>query len=271
MNRRLITSLFVLLIFVSCGLNKRNEFLIEASGTIEATRVDISSKIGGQLIKLPVKEGMTVRLGDTLAVIDHKTLDLQLRQSLAGLELAQVQYNSDSKDDQRTKELYNNGSITEKQRDDSNARFRISSVKLKQARLAVELIRSNISDCFITSPLSGVISSTVYENGETIGPGAVIHSISKLDTVELVVYVNEQNMGYIKLNQEAEVRIDSFKDKVFPGRVVYISSEAEFTPKNIQTKQDRVKQVFGLKISLPNTGGELKPGIPADAVIKVVR
>ncbi|MDQ7797489.1 MAG: efflux RND transporter periplasmic adaptor subunit [Candidatus Edwardsbacteria bacterium] len=255
------------LLLASCGTNDSSQERIQASGTIEALQVNISARVGGQIKNLWGKEGDDVRLGDTLMVTDHVMLDLQLRQSLAGLELARIQYENDRKDDQRTSELFQKGSVTQKQRDDVNARFRASGARLEQARASADMIRKNISDCYVTAPLAGTITNSTHEIGETAGPGSILFTISKIDTVELVVYVNEKELGYVKLGQGAEIRIDTFKDKTFSGKVVYISPQAEFTPKNIQTKQDRVKQVFGVKLKIPNPQQQLKPGIPADAAI----
>lgn len=267
MKRYLTMILILSLLLVSCGKNGGKGERIEATGTIEAIQVNVSGKMGGQIKSLLGKEGAAVRLGDTLAVMDHEMLDLQLRQSRAGLELARIQYENDRKDDQRTSELFQKGSVTQKQRDDVNARFRASGARLEQARTAADMIRKNISDCYVTAPLAGMITNSTYEIGETAGPGSILFAISKMDTVELVVYVNEKELGYVKLGQDAEIRIDSFKDKAFSGKVVYISPQAEFTPKNIQTKQDRVKQVFGVKLNIPNPEQQLKAGIPADATI----
>ena len=267
MKRYLTLIVTLPLLLVSCGNNNGNRERIEASGTIEAIQVNISAKMGGQIKSLWGKEGNTVRLGDTLTIMDHVMLDLQLRQSLAGLELARIQYENDRKDDQRTSELFQKGSVTQKQKDDINARFRASGARLEQARAAADMIRKNISDCYVTAPLAGMITNSTYEVGETAGPGSILFTISKIDTVELVVYINEKELGYVKLGQRSEIRIDSFKDKAFMGLVVYISPQAEFTPKNIQTKQDRVKQVFGVKLNIPNPEQQLKAGIPADATI----
>lgn len=91
--------------------------------------------------------------------------------------------------------------------------------------------------------------------------------VSDLDVVELVIYVSEVELGLVKLGQKAEVTIDTYKDKIYDGKVTYISPEAEFTPKNIQTKDERTKLVFAVKIEIPNKDYDLKPGMPADAKV----
>ena len=100
-------------------------------------------------------------------------------------------------------------------------------------------------------------------------PGATIVTLTELDSVYVMIYVTEKEMGRVRLGDGVEVRIDAFPNKVFPGKVTYISPEAEFTPKNVQTKEDRVKLVFGVKVEIENQDGFLKPGLPADALIRV--
>jgi HlyD family secretion protein len=105
------------------------------------------------------------------------------------------------------------------------------------------------------------------EAGELVSPGTTVLTISELDRVHVMLFVTEKELGRVRLGGEADVTIDAAPGRVFKGRVTFISPEAEFTPKNIQTKEDRVKLVFGVKVEIPNPDGELKPGLPADAVI----
>jgi multidrug resistance efflux pump len=98
--------------------------------------------------------------------------------------------------------------------------------------------------------------------------GATLMTIANLDEVTLTIYIPEDEIGKVKVGQTVEVSVDSFPNKVFEGRVSYIASEAEFTPKNVQTKKERVNMVFAVKVKVPNPEHELKPGMPADAVIK---
>jgi HlyD family secretion protein len=116
--------------------------------------------------------------------------------------------------------------------------------------------------------VSGVVTHRPVEVGELVAPGGVVAVLSKLDRLHLTIYVTAVEMGRIRLVQEAEVRIDADPGRAFPGRVVYLSPEAEFTPRNVQTKEDRVKLVFGVKIEVDNPDGALKPGLPADATIR---
>ena len=107
------------------------------------------------------------------------------------------------------------------------------------------------------------------EQGELINAGALIATIVNLRHVWLKVYIQEGGLGNIAIGKEARIRVDSHPKKTFTGRISYIASEAEFTPKNVQTKEDRVKLLFEVRIDLPNPAGIFKPGMPADAEIPI--
>ncbi len=136
---------------------------------------------------------------------------------------------------------------------------------LNKSIAGVDLLKKNIRDSYVLSPINGFLVKTFIENGETVTPMSSLFKVSDLDVVELVIYVSEVELGLVKLGQKAEVTIDTYKDKVYDGKVTYISPEAEFTPKNIQTKDERTKLVFAVKIEIPNKDYDLKPGMPADA------
>jgi HlyD family secretion protein len=217
--------------------------------------------------------------------------DIALAES--SLNQAQVNYDQAKTDLDRLKKLYQTQTITKKQYDDAVSHFNLmndqlssakenyikmknyarpeeikqAEAKLNQSVASAGLIKKNINDSYIVSPLNGIVVKKYFEVGETVSPMSSLVKISDLTNVELYIYVTELELGKIKLGQKAEVSVDAFKDKKFEGRVNYISPEAEFTPKNIQTKDERTKLVFAVKIELPNPNFELKSGMPADARI----
>ncbi|MEW6570488.1 MAG: efflux RND transporter periplasmic adaptor subunit [Nitrospirota bacterium] len=105
------------------------------------------------------------------------------------------------------------------------------------------------------------------ELGETVAQGIPIYTIGDLENPWVKIYVKEDKIGRLKLGQKAEVTTDSYPGKIYGGTVTYISSEAEFTPKHVQTQEERVKLVFGVEVSVKNVNQELKPGMPADVKI----
>lgn len=143
--------------------------------------------------------------------------------------------------------------------------------RLRNARSALGQAELRLSYTKLHSPVDGVVLSTAAETGEYLNPGTPVLTIADLDRPWLRAYVNETDLGRVGLNQEAEVYTDTYPGKVYRGRVSFISSEAEFTPKSVQTRQERVKLVYRIKIALENPGHELKPGMPADAVILLGR
>jgi HlyD family secretion protein len=116
----------------------------------------------------------------------------------------------------------------------------------------------------ITSPIDGVVLEVLFQPGETAIPGANLVVVSNLDALTLTVYVPEDQYGAIVLGQVYPVTVDSFPDQSFNGRVAYISDQAEFTPRNVQTTDSRKATVFAIKLDLDPSGGLLKPGMPAD-------
>lgn len=138
--------------------------------------------------------------------------------------------------------------------------------QVEQARGALESAKAMTEYLTIRAPVSGRVILKIAEQGELVTPGMPVVRIANLQTVWLKVYVPEPNMR-VKLGDRAEVVVDAYPDKRFEGRVTEIADKPEFTPKNVQTKEERVKLVFGVKITLANPQGELKPGMPADATI----
>ncbi len=228
---------------------------VRASGTIEATDVDVAAQVTGQVRELRVDEGSSVQAGETLALLDRVAPAAAVSQAQANVGLAQAEA-------RRVDALFASGNATRQEKDNADAR-------LVQAEAALVLAQKTLDNTCVISPLSGTVTSKAVEVGDLATPGAVIVSISKLDTVKLTIYVSETELPKVKLGSVAEVKIDAAPRRVFPGRVTFISPTAEFTPKNIQTREDRVKLVFGVRIEIPNPDGMLKPGLPADATIKV--
>lgn len=139
--------------------------------------------------------------------------------------------------------------------------------QLQQAEEALALARTRLGYAELTAPMDGVVLAENVEPGEFVAAGTPVVTIGALDPVWLRGYINEADLGRVKLGQAARVTIDTYPGKSFSGSVTFIAQDAEFTPKNVQTEQERVKLVYRIKITLPNPDQELKPGMPADAEI----
>jgi HlyD family secretion protein len=216
------------------------------------------------------------------------------RQAQEALKQAAATLAQTEADARRARDLFAAGSIPQKQKDDAETRLtmaqsasataeemvnkmehlarteevRAARARVDQAQTGVALLVQRVKDCTLLSPVAGTVTHRLLEPGELAGPGTPLCEVVALDTLELTVYLTEVELGRVKLGDQAGVRIDADPQREFTGTVTYISPQAEFTPKNVQTKEDRVKLVFGVKLRVPNPDGALKPGMPADALIK---
>lgn len=140
--------------------------------------------------------------------------------------------------------------------------------KVQAADAAFRLAETQLDYMELKAPFKGTITSRNIEPGEVVTLGQEVFSLADLSSIELKIFVDETEIGKVKPGQEADVMVDTFPEKVFKGKVTFISPEGEFTPKIIQTHKERVKLVYLVKVLIPNPGIELKPGMPADAVLK---
>jgi HlyD family secretion protein len=139
--------------------------------------------------------------------------------------------------------------------------------EMTRSKASMALIDSQLSDTVAVSPVDGVVLVKAADVGEVLAPGTSVVTVGDIEHPWLRGYINETDLGKVKLGSKAKVTTDSYKGKVYDGRVTFISSEAEFTPKQIQTQQERVKLVYRIKIELDNPRHELKSNMPADAEI----
>jgi HlyD family secretion protein len=141
--------------------------------------------------------------------------------------------------------------------------------KLKGAQARVSTAQERLGYATLVAPLSGVVLSKSVEPGEQVAAGTPVVTLGDTGQCWLKGYIPETELGRVRLGQDARVTTDSHPGKVYPGKVSFISSEAEFTPKSVQTEKERVKLVYRIKVTLQNPGLELKPGMPADAELQV--
>lgn len=286
---------FILIpIIVVCS--KSSTDLITGSGVLEGTEIIVGSKANGQILTVDVKEGDAIEQNTVIAKIDSEKLVLTKEQVLAGLEeanfliknsaeaivLAQENFSNIKKRHQRVSALFNNGSATQQQMDDMETQYKnveislaatrnnhqAAKMKKKQIESRLKLIESQLRDCVLTSPGSGIVTEKYMEVGEMIAVGMPVISIADLTNLWIKLYVSELNLGKVKLGDGAEIIIDSYPDRKFKGKVIWISTKAEFTPRNVQTKEERTDLVYAVKIAVPNSENILKIGMPADILLK---
>jgi membrane fusion protein YbhG len=139
--------------------------------------------------------------------------------------------------------------------------------EIERSKASLALIDSQLADTVVASPVDGVVLVKAADAGEVLAPGTTVVTVGDIDHPWLRGYVNETDLGKVKIGSKARVTTDSYPGKVYNGRVTFIASQAEFTPKQIQTQQERVKLVYRVKIEVENPGRELKSNMPADAEI----
>ncbi|MEN2994677.1 MAG: efflux RND transporter periplasmic adaptor subunit [Thermodesulfovibrio sp.] len=299
--KKLIIVFILFLIFSSIYMlitkkNKIPEGLIILSGRIEGREINISPKIQGRIVKLYKDEGENVKSGELLCEIDSEQITARYKaavetveasysaiaQAKANLMKAQASYEKSKKDYERYVSLFKEELISKSDFDKikmqyDSAKADVDAVtkaisqaeaNYRAAKQKLREIQADLKETKIYSPTQGVILSRTIEVGEVVNPGTVLYVLVDLNRLYVKVYVPEPEIGKLKLGQPARVYIDAYPERYFNGKITKIYEHAEFTPKNVETKEERVKLVFGVEVSVENPEGLLKPGMPADVVIK---
>ncbi|MEI7641312.1 MAG: efflux RND transporter periplasmic adaptor subunit [bacterium] len=246
----------VLMVVVSLGLAgcSGNGKMILASGTVEIKEVDIASRISSRVMKILAEQGENVIQGQVLAELDDSVVAAQKEAAAGVFKQAQDLY-------KRNKNLFESHAISQQGFD--NARTNLVSAQSQYTQAQVMYDEAKVK-----APWSGLILQKHVEEGELVSPNTPLYTLGDITTAKVTIYLPLKDIGKIKYGQEAKVKIDSFEKKSFTGKITFIAGEAEFTPKNVQTKDERVKEVFAVEITVPNPEMILKPGIPADVEIR---
>lgn len=274
------------LISSACGSN--NEPSYDASGSFEADEIIISSEVSGVIQQLEIEEGQSLQSGEIVGYIDSTQLSLKKQQlesqliAMLGkkpdipvqLSALQAQLRTMEKEKVRLEHLIQGDAATPKQLDDLNAESAILRKKInaqksslsissegisKEAR-AVQVQIAQIEDqlrrCKITNPINGTVLAQYAEVNEMTTIGKPLYKIADLSVVFLRAYITGNQLPQVKLNQTVEVLTDDGKDgyKKTEGLIVWINDQAEFTPKTIQTKEERANKVYAIKVKIQNDG-----------------
>jgi len=243
--------------------NKR----IKVSGNIEGDDVRISFRVNGQITELLTDEGKVIKLGDTVARLNTDELSRIRNEAAASLKAAEYQYELSRIDYQRAKNLFDAGAISAQKRDETQTQFDADRANVEQLKASLELAETRLGFAELAAPLNGYVLVKSSLAGEVIQPGTPVFTAIDLNNIWVTAYINETDLARVKLGQKSEVVTDTYPGKKYKGEVSFISSEAEFTPKTIQTTEERVKLVYRIKVRVDNSSLELKPGMPADAYI----
>lgn len=288
--RPILAALFVVVLFTGCSGEEKSD----AYGQFEATETTISSKASGELLSFGAREGSELQASQQVALIDTTQLKLKKDELQAGLEATQSKIENINAEAevlkeqlqtavtnlQRMKALVKDQAATQKQLDDAEGKVRTLQKQVEALQVQKKSVRAEINatyarlnqvqqqlvDARIINPVHGTVLTTYVEPYELVSRGQPLYQIASLDTLELRVYVSGAQLPAIKLGQDVEVLIDknAKENQQFSGRISWIASEAEFTPKMIQTKEERVTQVYAVKVKVPNPEGIIKIGMPGE-------
>lgn len=295
---KLCILLITVALFVGCNLNNNDA---DAYGVFDATEITVSSENNGKLLLFDVEEGKTYDAGEVVGTIDTFQLYLQIKQIEASIKAAlarrpdmpsqlrvlQEKLETLEKEKNRVSALVEAKAATTKQLDDINAEINVTngqvaatkstlSIQSQTILEEVEALRFQkmqleeaLAKCKIKAPISGTVIKKFIEANELAFQGKPLFKIADLTNMFIKVYVSEDMLSSIKLGQAADIRLDNTggEQKVFAGTVSWISPKAEFTPKMIQTKEERVNLVYAVKISFQNDGSA-KIGMPGDVIFK---
>jgi len=259
------------------------------SGLIEADQTVVSAETAGRITARFFSEGGIVEEGDTLAIVDPENIELELIAAQAAvavldekLTTAKLQVEKAKSSEQfmsselaRLTRLLGTSAANQRQVDQAQhsheqatvarktAVSQVSTLKaeITRARADIDRLKKRLADCYILAPTSGTVIEKLVELGEYVGPGKPVVKIAQLDTVWVKAYLPTAQFANIKLGDTASVNTESGGND-YTGTVVWTSSEAEFTPKNVQTEQSRADLVYAVKVSIPNLDGSLKIGMP---------
>ncbi len=274
---------------ISCNTNSNKA---DGYGNFEAIEVTISAENSGKLIQFSVEEGQTLKINDVIGFIDTIPLNLQKEQLLvtkkivasksesvlSQISVLKAQLKTAEISKKRIENLIKEQAGTQKQLDDINGQIdvlkqQIRSIEIQNASVLNELysidvqieqIEDQLQKSIITNPIDGTVLTKYMEPNEITSFGKPLYKIADLSTLKLRIYISENQLSNIKIGQEVMVKIDSNKEmKNYTGTISWIASEAEFTPKIIQTKEERVNLVYAVKIDVKNDGS-LKIGMPAE-------
>ncbi|MCF8227953.1 MAG: HlyD family efflux transporter periplasmic adaptor subunit [Bacteroidales bacterium] len=293
MKKKIIKITFGLLVLIALTACSGDNGKSDAYGNFEAIDLIVSAQGNGQILEFEIMEGQVLHENQEVGLIDTSMLHLQKKQLQSNIkavaskmqnvnaqvEVQQQQLENLLIDQKRLKALFRDGAATKKQLDDINGavdltRKQITATKTQKQNIRdeidalyarIEQVNESIRDCHIINPAQGTVLTKFAEQGEFTATGKPLYKIANLEVLNLKVYVSGDQLPEVRIGEEVEVLIDKNKSGFthLKGRINWISDQAEFTPKTIQTKKERVNLVYAVKVRVKNDGS-LKIGMPGE-------
>ncbi len=287
-------TIFIFAAALLAGCNNQSE-MADAYGTFEATEVIVSAETGGRILQFDIAEGTVIEKGTVMVTIDTTLLHLQKTELYAGINSVKTRMSTIDAQNQilnqqianlnininRIANMLKDDAATQKQYDDLTGQVavlqkQIAANNSQKASVGSELqvfaskmatLNEQLKRSYVKSPLTGTVLEKYVEAGELTATGKSLAKMADLSVIKLKVYVSGAQLGELKVGAECTVRIDDGKKgyQSFPGTISHISDKAEFTPKIIQTKEERVTLVYAVTIEVSNNGA-MKSGMPGEAI-----
>jgi HlyD family secretion protein len=291
--RRTAVIIFAAISLAACSKDRKHD----AYGTFEANEVVVSTETAGLLVSFSPAEGVQLSRGAVVGLVDTVQLGLEREQILAqrqtttsrSLEVSrqigvlEAQREVARRAYERTRRLFEQKAATAQQLDQAERDYRvllaqIAAAQAQKASVASEINASNarvaqvserLNRTQIRNPRPGTVLATFVRAGEVVQPGQALYRIANLDTLTLRAYVSETQLHAIRVGQQVQVNVDGGDGKLIaiPGTLSWVSAKAEFTPTPVQTRDERADLVYAVKVLVPNRGGVLKIGMPADVTL----
>jgi HlyD family secretion protein len=273
--------------------------LFAANGRIEAIEVDLATKYPGRVAEVLVREGDIVERDQVLARMDTEVLQAQLREAQAGVDRAREERKaaeaqarqSDTqcafaeRELKRSEKLFGEGHLSEEQIDRSRTAFDSARAEcsaaaarlveadagVTAARATVDRIRAELDDAVLKAPRGGQVLYRLAEPGEVLAAGGKLLTLIDLNDIYMTVFLPARAAGRVQVGSEARLLLDALPDRPVPATVSFVADKAQFTPKHVETAEEREKLMFRAKISArANPGGVLKPGMPGMAYLREI-
>lgn len=281
------------LLLGTIGCNRGAE-TSDAYGNFEASEIQISAEAEGRLVRLGVREGQRLQKGMTVGLVDttqphlkrkqleanRRSIESKIPGLVAEMDVLEEQLAVAQREKERIVRLLEDDAATQKQLDDVNGEIQVLQQKIESIRIRrpgiineiealdaqIAAVADRISKHIITNPVGGTVLTTYAEPYEVASPLKPLYTIANLDTMILRAYVSGAQLPHIQVGETVEVLVDESRtdDRSLSGTISWIASEAEFTPKTIQTKEDRVNLVYAFNVRVPNPDGRLKIGMPGE-------
>jgi HlyD family secretion protein len=285
---------------------KREPKDLMASGTLEARTVNVGSLVGGRVTRVLVDEGSHVAAGQVVMTLETETTDRQIAEQRAAIDAAAAQLAkaiagprpeeiakaaavaaNDERERRRIEALYHAGIVSKQMLDDAATKAKTSAddlrilkkgtrkedieaarAALQQQQRRLDTLLKQRAETTVTSSVTGVVQSMGLRPGDLVAPNQPVAEILEASQLWVRVYVPETELGLLHVNQPVRVRVDTFPNDWFPGHIASVSSQGEYTPRNVQTRAQRAEQVFGVKV-LVDPNPKLKAGMATDVAFGV--